>query len=189
VSRHTCNSSSFRTRSLEGAVAAVVAAAASSSSPSIFCTSLTRIRTTPPTITEFKSASNQHSVALVRTIRQKGEMMELITCSGAQGPDPQDLEAGALLAPSGYHWKDRQHLRARRKRRRFQSNPTSVCSTTMKCFDRALRRVPWTLVPGSTLNPKSDMWKRIIEIQLFVCLQHPSLQYWIVLLICLINIH
>ena len=30
-------------------------------------------------------------------------MREMNTCGGAQGPDPQDLEAGALLAPPSHH--------------------------------------------------------------------------------------
>jgi hypothetical protein len=32
-------------------------------------------------------------------------MTDVITCGGAQGPDPQDLEARALLAPHRHHWK------------------------------------------------------------------------------------
>jgi hypothetical protein len=30
--------------------------------------------------------------------------MGSLTRGGAQGPDPQDLEAGALLVPPGHHW-------------------------------------------------------------------------------------
>ena len=34
---------------------------------------------------------------------QRYGMREMNTCGGAQGPDPQDLEAGALLAPPSHH--------------------------------------------------------------------------------------
>ncbi|XP_039772139.1 uncharacterized protein LOC120640375, partial [Panicum virgatum] len=34
-------------------------------------------------------------------------------CVGAQGPDPQDLEAGALLAPPSHHWRRRRQLAVR----------------------------------------------------------------------------
>ena len=37
-------------------------------------------------------------------LRAGGEGMGWLTRGGAQGPDPQDLEAGALLAPPGHHW-------------------------------------------------------------------------------------
>ncbi|XP_062186055.1 uncharacterized protein LOC133889619 [Phragmites australis] len=32
-------------------------------------------------------------------------------CGGAQGPDPQDLETGALLAPPGHHWRSGSSLK------------------------------------------------------------------------------
>jgi hypothetical protein len=38
------------------------------------------------------------------------EGMGSLTRGGAQGPDPQDLEAGALLVPPGHHWSRRDDL-------------------------------------------------------------------------------
>jgi hypothetical protein len=42
-------------------------------------------------------------------------MAEMITCGGAQGPDPQDLETGALLAPPGHHWRSGGCLQSGRR--------------------------------------------------------------------------
>ena len=41
--------------------------------------------------------------------------MGSLTRGGAQGPDPQDLETGALLVPPGHHWS-RDDLEVRERR-------------------------------------------------------------------------
>lgn len=81
---------------------------ASSSSRRIICISLTRVRTTLVIMTAREIRKNQRGqrrrwIAQLG-IRGGGEGMGLLTCGGAQCPDPQDLEAGALLAPPGHHW-------------------------------------------------------------------------------------
>ncbi|KAF0890934.1 hypothetical protein E2562_005061 [Oryza meyeriana var. granulata] len=66
------------------------------------------------------------------------DRMGLFTSSGSQGPDPQDLEAGALLAPSGHHWSSKPGAQRKRRRSSACQRPSRSPAAAAAAFPRWL---------------------------------------------------